>query len=105
MITLSYEAAAAVRTAMTRAGKPAAGLRVMIEAGGCAGHKYMIGLDAAPRDDDLVLESEGVTVFVDAQSQPMLDGLTIGFAETLAGKGFTFDNPSRPRCGCGKSCG
>jgi iron-sulfur cluster assembly protein len=106
MITLSTEAAEAVRTAMSRAGKPDAGLRVMIETGGCAGSKYMIGLDAAPRPDDAVIESGGVKVFVDPQSQPLVAGLTIGFAETLAGKGFTFDNPNAGEtCSCGKSFG
>ncbi|EJW10395.1 HesB/YadR/YfhF [Rhodovulum sp. PH10] len=106
MITLSTEAAEAVRTAMTRAGKPEAGLRVMIEVGGCAGNKYMIGLDTEPKPDDAVVVSEGVKLFVDPQSQPLLAGLTIGFVETLAGKGFTFDNPNATAsCSCGKSFG
>jgi iron-sulfur cluster assembly protein len=104
MITLSPEAATAVRSAMSRAGKPDAGLRVMIEIGGCAGSKYMIGLDTEPRPDDAVIETAGVKLFVDPQSQPLLDGLTIGFVETLAGKGFTFDNPNaESSCSCGRS--
>lgn len=106
MITLSTEAAAAVKTAMSRAGKPDAGLRVMIETGGCAGNKYMIGLDAEPRPDDAVIESGGVKLFVDPQSQPLVAGLTIGFTETLAGRGFTFENPNAASsCSCGKSFG
>lgn len=104
MIDLSVEAAAAVKTAMTRAGKPDAGLRVMIETGGCAGSKYMIGIDAEPRPDDAVIWSEGVKLFVDPNSQVLLEGLKIGFVETLAGKGFTFDNPNASQnCSCGKS--
>lgn len=104
MINLSAEAAAAVRTAMIRAGKPDAGLRVMIETGGCAGSKYMIGLDVEPHPDDAVIWSEGVKLFVDARSQPLIEGLVIGFVETLAGKGFTFENPNATQnCSCGKS--
>lgn len=106
MIVLTTEAASAVRTAMVRAGKIDAGLRVMIEAGGCAGYKYLIGLDAEPRPDDVVVESGDVKLFVDPDSQPLLSGLTIDFVESLEGSGFTFDNPNAAsKCSCGKSFG
>ena len=65
MIVLTPEAVAAVKNAMARVGKPQAGLRIMIETGGCAGHKYLIGLDEEPRPDDAVIECGGVKVFVD----------------------------------------
>lgn len=106
MIVLTTEAASAVRTAMVRAGKIDAGLRVMIEAGGCAGYKYLIGLDAEPRPDDVVVESGDVKLFVDPDSQPLLSGLRIDFVESLEGSGFTFDNPNAAsKCSCGKSFG
>ncbi len=106
MIVLTAEAAAAVKNAMFRAGKTAAGLRIMIEAGGCAGHKYLIGLDAEPRGDDAVIESAGVKVFIDPDSQPLLAGLRVDFVESLEGSGFTFDNPNAAsQCSCGKSFG
>jgi len=57
MIVLTAEAANAVKAAMTRAGKVEAGLRIMVESGGCAGYKYLIGLDAEPRSDDVVFET------------------------------------------------
>lgn len=104
MITLTEQAGNAVRAAMERSGKSAGGLRVMVETGGCAGYKYLIGLDSEPRDDDAVVEAGGVRVFLDPDSQPLLDGLTIGFVESLEGSGFTFDNPNAAaKCGCGKS--
>ena len=65
MIVLTPEAASAVKNAMARTGKTEAGLRIMIETGGCAGHKYLIGLDAEPRPDDAVVESAGIKVFID----------------------------------------
>ena len=49
MIVLTQEAADAVKSAMAKTGKEDAGLRIMVEAGGCAGYKYLIGLDPAPR--------------------------------------------------------
>jgi iron-sulfur cluster assembly protein len=106
MISLTTEAAAAVKTAMDRAGKSDAGLRIMVETGGCAGHKYLVGLDAEPREDDAVFESSGVKVFVDPDSQPLLAGMTVGFVESLQGSGFVFENPNAAnRCSCGKSFG
>ena len=94
MIFLTSHATAAVKNAMVRAGKPEAGLRIMIETGGCAGHKYLIGLDADPRPDDAVVECGGVKVFVDPDSQPLLTGLRVDFVESLEGSGFSFDNPN-----------
>ena len=104
MILLTTEAASAVKNAMSRVGKTEAGLRIMIEAGGCAGYKYLIGLDAEPRADDAVLESGGVKVFVDPDSQTLLTGLRVDFVESLEGSGFIFENPNAAsNCSCGKS--
>jgi len=100
MIVLTPEAASAVRNAMARTGKTEAGLRIMIETGGCAGHKYLIGLDAEPRPDDTVVESGGIKVFIDPDSQSLLAGLrervwikpgTPGLTHRIGGieKGFT----------------
>jgi iron-sulfur cluster assembly protein len=104
MIVLTDEAAAAVKAAMARAGKTDAGLRIMVETGGCAGYTYRIGLDSEPRSDDAVIETAGVRLFIDPDSQPVLAGMRVGFVESLAGSGFTFDNPNAvSKCGCGKS--
>ena len=106
MIVLTSEAASAVKNAMARTGKTEAGLRIMIETGGCAGHKYLIGLDAEPRPDDAVVESAGIKVFIDPDSQSLLAGLRVDFVESLEGSGFTFDNPNAAsKCSCGKSFG
>ncbi len=106
MIVLTAEAASAVKTAMSRAGKAEGGLRIMVESGGCAGYKYIIGLDAEPREDDTVVVAEGVRVFIDPDSQPRVAGLRVHFVESLEGSGFTFENPrATAQCGCGKSFG
>jgi iron-sulfur cluster assembly protein len=104
MIVLTTEAATAVKAAMSRAGKTEAGLRIMVEAGGCAGYKYLIGLDSQPRSDDAVIETGGVTLFIDPDSQSVLDGMRVDFVESLEGSGFIFDNPNAvSKCGCGRS--
>ena len=106
MINLTDSALNAVRSAIAGADEPAGGLRIMVEAGGCAGHKYMMGLvnEAAP--DDTVVERDGVKVFVDMKSHELLAGTTIDFVVALEGSGFTFENPNATSsCSCGKSFG
>ncbi len=106
MIQLTESAVAAVRQALARATVPAEGLRIMVEAGGCAGFKYLMGLEAVTRDGDAVIEQGGVKVWVDAGSQSLVAGMTVDFVTGLESSGFVFDNPNAAsKCSCGKSFG
>ncbi len=106
MIDLTEDAANAVKAAMMQSGKTDGGLRIMVEAGGCAGNRYLIGLDSEPREDDIVFETSGVTLYVDPESRPVLEGMQVGWVESLEGSGFTFDNPNATaKCACGQSFG
>ena len=106
MINLTDSAMDAVRTAISGATDPVGGLRIMVETGGCAGYKYMMGLVDKADPDDTVIERDGVKVFVDTQSHELLNGTTIDFVVALEGSGFTFDNPNATSsCSCGKSFG
>ena len=78
-------------------------LRVAVEGGGCSGFQYEIALDT-PKDDDLVLESQGQKVLIDEISLPFLSGAVIDFSEELIGARFVIDNPNATSsCGCGTS--
>lgn len=106
MIHLTEGAVTAVRTAIAGAGQDVEGLRIMVEAGGCAGLKYMMGLVNEPDPADHVFENDGVKVFVEEGSLAYLDGTKIDFVIGLEGSGFTFDNPqAKSACSCGKSFG
>lgn len=106
MINLTDSALSAVRSAIAGAEKPVGGLRIMVEAGGCAGYKYMMGLVDKADADDTVIERDGVKVFVDNKSHDLLAGTTIDFVVALEGSGFTFENPNATTsCSCGKSFG
>ena len=79
------------------------GLRIFVEHGGCAGLQYGMTLDQR-KDGDSVIEREGVSVLVDAESAKYLAGSTIDFADGLSGAGFRIQNPNAVRsCGCGTS--
>jgi len=106
MIHLTENAVNAVRSAISRANAPIEGLRLAVDAGGCAGFKYMMGLVAKADPYDVVVESGGVKVFVDPDSVMYLDGTTVDFVNGLQNSGFTFDNPrATSKCSCGKSFG
>jgi iron-sulfur cluster assembly protein len=106
MINLTDSALNAVRSAIATAAQPVDGLRIMVEAGGCAGLKYNLGLVNEADPDDTVIERDGVKVFVDMKSHEFLAGTTVDFVVALEGSGFTFENPNaKSSCGCGKSFG
>lgn len=104
MITLTDNAISAVKSALSQAQAPAEGLRIMVQAGGCAGFKYMMGLETTTRDGDAVIEADGIKVFLDEGSQPHVAGMTVDFVTGLESSGFVFNNPNAgSSCSCGKS--
>lgn len=106
MIELTENAVSAVRTAMAGAGQSVEGLRIAVEAGGCAGFKYLMGLVNEVDPSDHVFDKSGVKIFVEENSLGHLDGTRIDFVIGLEGSGFTFDNPqAKSSCSCGKSFG
>ena len=106
MLALTQSAQSVVRRLIEDAKDTATGLRVMVEEGGCAGLQYRLGLDTEPQRGDQVYEFDGVRVFVDPFSLPIVDGLQLDFVEELGQSGFVFDNPSvGDQCSCGKSFG
>ena len=84
---------------------PAAlGLRFGVERTGCSGWGHVADLARDRRDGDVVFEQEGVRIFVDAQSLPLVDGTRIDFSRQGLSEAFVFDNPNATAgCGCGES--
>ena len=80
-------------------------LRVFVQGGGCAGMSYGMVFDEADEEgDDLVVESNGVRVLLDAMSASVLGGTEIDYDDGLMGQGFTFSNPNaKGSCACGHS--
>jgi iron-sulfur cluster assembly accessory protein len=81
-----------------------AGLRVGVLPGGCSGFQYGLNIEDEPGEDDMILESQGLRLFVDPFSLQYLQGTEIDYVSTFQGSGFTFNNPnSAGGCGCGSS--
>jgi iron-sulfur cluster insertion protein len=85
-------------------GQPEAGLRVAVDAGGCSGFQYKFELETAAQPGDLVVEQDGVRVFVDEVSLDLLLGAELAWNEALIGAHFVVRNPQAVSgCGCGVS--
>ena len=81
-----------------------AGVRVGIEGGGCSGFQYKLDFARSPVETDRIIESLGISLFVDPKSYLYLMGTEITYIDSLAGSGFKFVNPNARRtCGCGES--
>lgn len=83
-----------------------AAVRIAVNSGGCSGMSYALSFDRDPRAGDVILDQGGLKVFVDPESAPYLDGVTIDYVVGLHKEGFKFVNPKAARtCGCGESFG
>ena len=105
MVTLTETAAKKVMDLWLEEGKPEWGLRIRVVGGGCSGMSYELGWEDRAADDDNVVESHGIKVYVDKQSAPYLAGSEIDFVENnMMGAGFAIKNPNvKSSCGCGQS--
>ena len=80
------------------------GLRLSVKPTGCAGYEYVIGYAEAIADDDEVFETNGVSVVIDQESLPLLQGVVVDFVPSGISKVFKFTNPNASgECGCGES--
>lgn len=101
---LTDGAVAAVKNAITQEGQPGDGLRVSVVGGGCSGLQYNLDFEREERMGDVVLNFNGVQIYVDSVSAGYLKGTVIDFVSGLNGTGFKFNNPNARRtCGCGSS--
>jgi len=83
---------------------PSYGLRVAVRGGGCSGFEYALDFEKERRENDMVIEYDGLSVFVDPVSSRYLEGTTIDYELGVQGTGFKFNNPRAVgTCGCGSS--
>jgi iron-sulfur cluster assembly protein len=104
VLSLSDAAAAKLRDLTKEETNPDIGLRVYVYSGGCSGYRYGMMLEDQPTPDDRVLQTNGLKVYVDDKSIPLIMGSEIDYVDTLMGAGFTVNNPNAvTACGCGSS--
>ena len=103
-LLFTQSAASKVRELIVEEGNDALKLRVYIQGGGCSGFQYGFEFDEAQGEDDLAIQTDGVTLLVDPLSLQYLMGAQVDYSESLSGAQFVIRNPNaKSTCGCGSS--
>lgn len=103
-LQFSSAAASKVRELIAEEGNDALKLRVYIQGGGCSGFQYGFEFDEQQGEDDLSIQTDGVTLLVDPLSLQYLMGAEVDYTESLHGAQFVIRNPNaKTTCGCGSS--
>lgn len=104
VVRLTDKAIQQVKEILARENMDGYGLRVAVVSSGCSGYTYHLDFALQERPDDMVLELDGIKVYLDQASAPYLKGTVIDYASGLQGAGFKFNNPNvKSTCGCGTS--
>lgn len=104
MIQISEQAGHKIKDMLAQEENPNQYLRLEVKHGGCTGFTYGMGFDEEKHEDDRVFEHMGLSIVVDEESLPLLNGLEIDYKESMMGGGFTLNNPNAvASCGCGTS--
>ncbi|MGE5667368.1 MAG: HesB/IscA family protein [Betaproteobacteria bacterium] len=115
MITITPSAAQQIRIAATQSDCDEMGLRIAVRREADGSLHYAMGFDE-PRNDDMVVTSEGIALVVSPPQRDLLDGMTLDYVEYEAGDfRFIFINPNdagsvpepqhSPSGDCGSGCG
>lgn len=103
-LQFSPSAAHKVRELIAEEGNDALKLRVYIQGGGCSGFQYGFEFDEQQGEDDVAVQTDGVTLLVDPLSLQYLMGAEVDYTESLHGAQFVIRNPNaKTTCGCGSS--
>lgn len=84
------------------------GFRLSVKKTGCSGFSYLPEVVSSVTAGDLLLEIQGLQVYVDPKWIALFNGLQIDYVEEeksgLKQKRLIFTNPNEGnRCGCGES--
>ncbi|WP_102958348.1 Fe-S cluster assembly scaffold SufA [Mangrovicella endophytica] len=104
IMTMTDAAAERVRDIVAARDGEAAGIRVGVKKGGCAGMEYTIDLASEAKPGEDVIERDGARVFVAPEAVLFLLGTQMDYEQTVLRSGFVFNNPNQTSaCGCGES--
>jgi len=103
MINITDIAKRKVKQTLAKRGK-GIGIRVGVKTTGCSGLAYVLEYVDKQNNDDILIDCDDCTIYVDPKSCAYVQGMTIDFVRNGLNEGFEFKNPNeRDRCGCGES--
>jgi Fe/S biogenesis protein NfuA len=97
MLTITDTARQQIGSIMEAQGRQGDGLRIGIVGRSSAGFRYTMNLveEGQESPEDVVVDSGTFKVFIDPQSAPHLQGVTVDYIDNgLHGSGFKIDNPN-----------
>ena len=98
------EAAGAKVNALIAREKQGDYLRIAITGGGCNGLSYKMRFTAETKKGDILVDTGGARVLVDAKTALYLRGTVLDYSSKMVGGGFKFTNPNaKASCSCGES--
>jgi len=104
IITVTDKAAAKAKAILADKGVENGALRVFVVGGGCSGYQYGMAIARNHEDDDIAIDVGGLTILVDSESAPLIDGAEVDYVEDIMKSGFTIFNPNATHsCACGSS--
>ena len=105
-IEVTDSAAEKLREVLDEQNKSAGMLRIMVmPSSGCGGGlQYVLGVEDAAEEDDMIIKTSKVDILIDSQSAPLIDGSSIDYVDGLMRSGFVISNPNTPATG-GCACG
>ena len=104
IITVTDKAAAKAKSILADKGVENGALRVFVVGGGCSGYQYGMAIARNREDDDIAIDVGGLTILVDAESAPLIDGAEVDYVEDIMKSGFTIFIPNATKsCACGSS--
>ena len=106
VVKITSAAVARAKEMMEKQQKQNHVFRIAVLEGGCSGYSYAFTIEQKPKEDDEILNQEGLTIAIDKQSLDKLANCTIDYVDTFAASGFKVHNPNaQTTCGCGSSFG
>lgn len=104
IITVTPKAIIKIKELLEQRSKPAVGIKVIVQTGGCSGLKYKIEYADEILKFDEVIEVENLKIIIDSKAVIYLLGSEMDFLEDDYKSGFVFLNPNeKAKCGCGES--
>jgi iron-sulfur cluster assembly protein len=108
VIIISPLAAEKLREVLVEQGEEGSSLRVILMPGANGGAQYMLALEKEAKSDDVVVQTAGVSILIDSDSAPLMEGAEIDYMDGLMRSGFVINNPNIQNTGCacgGEGCG